>query len=678
VTVAATLSDLVMVSTVGVLAALALSRLRLPIVTGLLAAGAVVGPHGFGLVRDAHGIELLAEVGVVLLLFTIGLEFSLSRLARIGRLVAVGGALQVGLTTAAVTGLMVAFGHSVERGIFFGFLAALSSTAIVLRALGERGEMDAPHGRFIVGALIFQDLCVVPMMLLVPVLAGRGGSSPALAAGIALGKAALVVAATLVIARWLVPRAFAIVDRARSREIFLLAVCVVCLGTAWLTSLTGLSLALGAFLAGMVVADSDYAHRALSEMLPLRDLLTSIFFVSLGMLFDVRVLVQAPVAVSLVFGGLLVGKALIAAIACMAMRFPPRVAVLAGIGLAQFGEFGFVLAKVGGEMGLLPREEERVLLASAVLTMLVTPVAVRLAPRVAAGAERLRVLSRLIGATGIDEPSAEHAAMRDHVVVVGYGVAGRVLASALRDTGIPYLVLELNADTVRRARDGGEPVYYGDIASPESLAHAHAARARAIVLLINDPAAAERAVAAARAHAPETPTFVRTHFLRDAPRLRALGASEVVVEELESGVEMLTRVLRHAGASRDVIRARLEGARAATAKEASEPVHIRRPSLTELGDVEMEGYTVTAGSAAEGRSLVELGLRAKTGASALALQRNGTVTEPVDPGERLETGDVLFVAGSGPALMKVAALLRSEGIEPATLSDSAPPPEIGS
>jgi CPA2 family monovalent cation:H+ antiporter-2 len=671
VNLTSTLSELVLVCGVGVLAALLLSRLKLPIVTGLLAAGAVVGPHGFAMVRDPHGIEMLAEVGVVLLLFTIGLEFSLSRLTRIGRLVAVGGALQVGMTTLVTLGVLLAIGETWQRGVFFGFLIALSSTAIVLRALGERGEMNAPHGRFVVGALIFQDLCVVPMMLLVPVLAGKGGASPGREAAIALGKAALVVVGTLVISRWLVPRAFAIVDRARSREIFLLAICVVCLGTAWLTSLTGLSLALGAFLAGMVVADSDYAHRALSEMLPLRDLLTSIFFVSLGMLFDVRVLLEAPVAVGLVFAGILVGKALVAAIACMAMRFPPQVAVLAGVGLAQFGEFGFVLARAGAELGMLQRAEERVLLGAAVLTMLVTPVAVRLAPRLAAGAQGLKRLAKLVGAPSIDEAAPEHAEMHDHVIVVGYGVAGRVLASALRETSTPYLVLELNADTVHRARAGGEPVYYGDISSPDSLAHAHAERARAVVLLINDPAAAERAVAASRAHAPDTPIFVRVHYVKDAARLRALGASEVVVEEVESGIEMLGRVLARTGVSRDVVRARLAGARAATAVAAGDgPSRPSAPSLDHAAvgalaaqDVRLESYLVEPRSEAAGRTLVEIELRARTGASALALQRDGTVHEPVDPAAPLEPGDRLFLAGSKAALSRAAALLVAHDTE---------------
>lgn len=657
--VTSVLQELVLIAGVGVIAAVALVWLKLPTITGLLLAGAVVGPYGLALVHDLHQIEILAEVGVVLLLFTIGLEFSLARLVHIWRLVTIGGSLQVGLTTLAVMGLTVALGGTVAHGIFFGFLAALSSTAIVLRALGERNEMDAPHGRFIVGALIFQDLCVVPMMLLVPILAGKSGASPLTGAAIALGKAAAVVAVTLLVARWLVPRVFAIVDRTRSREIFLLLVLVVCLGTAWLTSLAGLSLALGAFLAGVVLADSDYGHRAMAEVLPLRDLLTSVFFMSLGMLFDARALTDRPLAVGLLFVGLLVGKSIIASIAGLVMRFPPRVAVLAGVGLAQFSEFGFVLAREGSAVGLLAPAQERVLLAAAVLTMVVTPVVVRLAPHLAAGAHRLQRLARLLGARSIDDRAPEHAALSDHVVVVGYGVAGKVLVAALRDGGIPYIVLEINAESVRRARAAGEPAYYGDIASAEALAHARVAAARSLVLLINDPAAAERAIVAAKRYAPSTPVFVRTHYLATAARLRALGASDVIVEEVEAGLEMLARAMRHAGAPLNVVTARLEDARAKTQSSERDPTVPRRmlAGIAELADMKIESFLIEEGSPAANRSVVDLQLRSRTGALLVAVRRASALLHQDELTAPLHVGDVLFLVGSRQAIREAIALL---------------------
>jgi CPA2 family monovalent cation:H+ antiporter-2 len=535
------LKELVVIATVGVLAVVTLSRIGVPMITALLLGGALVGPGGLRLVNDPQRIEGIAEAGVVLLLFTIGLEFSVKRLARIARLVAIGGALQVGLTTVATAALLVGLGTTARQGLFFGFVISLSSTAIMLRALADRGETDAPHGRFVVGVLIAQDLLVVPMMLLVPVLAGGHGNTVLIDGGIALGRAALVVLTALTVARRTVPWLLAHVDRTRSREAFALSMMVVCMGTAWLTSLAGLSLALGAFLAGVVLADSDYAHRALGDALPLRDVFTSVFFMSLGMLFDPRLLLSAPLAVLTVFGALVFGKALFAAIACMAMRFPPSVAVASAVGLAQFGEFGFVLARVGEEARLVTPSQTRTLLAAGILSMLVTPIALRATPHLAAGARRLRALERrLVGHTPEDVP--DDPPLRNHVVIVGYGVAGQMLAASLRGQGVPYTVVELNAETVRRARAHGERIVYGDIASYETLVHIGAHNAAALVLLINDPHAAERAVQSARREAPTTPIFVRTPFRANVERLRALGATEVVAGEVEAGEAMVRKV----------------------------------------------------------------------------------------------------------------------------------------
>jgi CPA2 family monovalent cation:H+ antiporter-2 len=327
------IEDLAIIAGLSVAVTVVLARLRVPTVAGFLAAGALIGPFGLGLITEVAAIESLAEVGVVLLLFTIGLEFSVERMRHIFRQAALGGMVQVMTTLAATAAIALFYGHSLGQALFYGFVLAMSSTAIVLRALAERGELDAPHGRFIVGTLIFQDLCVVPMVLLVPVLAG--GSTTGAVTGeiaLALGKAALVVAGALLAARFLVPRVLRWVDAARSRDVFLLAVLAICVGTAWLTSLVGLSLALGAFLGGMVVADTEFQHRAMGEIIPLRDTFMSVFFISLGMLFDTRLLIDRPLDVALLLAGFVVGKAVLSMLAAAVMRFPARAAWLAGIG----------------------------------------------------------------------------------------------------------------------------------------------------------------------------------------------------------------------------------------------------------------------------------------------------------------------------------------------------------
>ena len=455
-----------------VITAVALSRLNLPVVAGFLVAGAVFGPEGVGLITDAGEIREIADMGVVLLLFGIGLEFSLERLRHIWRSVVVGGAFQVGLTALAVFIALLLIGDTVQRAVLFGFVIALSSTAVVLRALTVRGEIDAPHGRFTVGVLIFQDLLVVPLVLVIPVLAGEGGGTAVREGGEALLKAVLAIATTIIGARLLVPRLFRLIDAARSREVFLLAVLSVGLGTAWAMSELGLSLALGALLAGMVLAEAGYGERAVTSALPLRDVLLSIFFVSLGMLFDPAVLLDEPGAVLAIVAALLVGKTVIAAVAAILMRYPPRAAWLAAVSLAQFGEFGFILLALAETEALITADETRLVVSAGVISMVISRVAMGLAPHLRAGEAALRPLERLMRTSAVDEAASDLGALSGHVVIAGFGVAGRLLAHAAGEAGIPLIVLDVNAERVREARESGAPVYYGDVTSEEALRHA--------------------------------------------------------------------------------------------------------------------------------------------------------------------------------------------------------------
>ncbi|MCA3015428.1 MAG: cation:proton antiporter, partial [Myxococcaceae bacterium] len=638
------LDEVALIAALGVIVTLVLSRLQLPAVAGLLLTGALMGPSGFGLVKSLTVIEVLAEVGVVLLLFTIGLEFSLARLASIFKQVALGGVLQVGLTTAAVVGLGVAAGQPLGRSVFLGFVFALSSTAIVLRALTERRELDAPHGRFIVGTLIFQDLCVIPMVLVVPLLSGvQGATSPALAVAVALAKAAGVVVVTVALARVVVPRLLAWVDSSRSREIFLLAVLALCTGTAWLTGTAGLSLALGAFLGGMVVADTDYGHRAMGEVMPLRDAFMSIFFVSLGMFFDVKVVLSQPLLVGVLTCGFVFGKGFLATVAAMVMRFPARVAWLAGVGLAQFGEFGFVLARLAQASGVIDEAGLAPVLSAGIISMFFTPLMVRVAPHVRAGEKLLLPLERVIGARSIDEEDAAGGhAPSGHVVIVGYGLAGQTIARALKAVGQPYLVLELNAETVRAARRRGEPVFYGDATSPEALAHAHVGDARAMVLVLNDAGAAQRIVDAVKRAAPSLPVLMRARYLAEADALKALGAQDVVAEEVEGALELLVRALRALETPRNVIDARVKDAREATHTSERKPTS-PRPTVGELSmlaGLKVEPVRVEAGSSPVGRSPVELDLRRTSGALVVAVAREGGLMQGWSPTDRFQAGDV--------------------------------------
>jgi CPA2 family monovalent cation:H+ antiporter-2 len=663
------LDELAIVTALAVAVTVVLSKLKLPTVAGLLAAGALLGPFGLGVVTSVHAIEVLAEVGVVLLLFSIGLEFSLQRLRNIFRQVALGGALQVGLTVAVTVLVAALCGLPVSQGVFYGFVFALSSTAIVLRALMDRRELDAPHGRFIVGALIFQDLCVVPMVLIVPLLApGVSGEGAAADIGAALAKAALVVVGIVAISRFVVPRVLGWVDASRSREVFLLAILALCIGTAWLTSMVGLSLALGAFLGGMVVADTEYSHRAMGDILPLRDAFVSIFFVSLGMLFDARLVLSSPLLVAGLLMGFLLAKGLLATLAAMAMRFPSRVAWLAGVGLAQFGEFGFVLARLGQSHGVVGDAELGPLLAAGIASMFLTPLLVRAAPHITAGERLLAPLERLIGARGIDEADEtdrEHRALRDHVVIVGFGLAGRFAAETLTGLQTRFVVLELNADSVRRAKAGGQPVYYGDATSEEALGHAHLADARLLVLLMNDPQAAQRVVDTARRVAPHVPVLMRTRYFLEREGLLKMGAHDVVAEEVEGAVEVIARMLRRLEVPRNVIEDRLQRVRAGT-QPSERKQTVPRPSLRDmraLDELKIESVLVRAGSAAAERSPIELELRRKTGALAVSVRRGERLLDHYDPNEPFAVGDVVFLVGTSPAIRTALTLFDATHAE---------------
>ncbi len=652
------LDELAIVAALAVAVTVLLAKFKLPTVAGLLAAGALLGPHGLHLTRSEQSIEVLAEIGVVFLLFSIGLEFSLARLRDIFRQVAVGGFLQVGITTAVTTGIAVALGQPLGRGVFYGFVFALSSTAIVLRALAERRELDAPHGRFIVGTLIFQDLCVVPMVLVVPMLGGSSSASgAAVGIAIALGKAVVVVVGTVAVARFVVPKVLGWVDASRSREVFLLAILGLCIGTAWLTSLAGLSLALGAFLGGMVVADTEYGHRAMGDILPLRDAFVSIFFVSLGMLFDPRVVAREPLLVALLLAGFLGGKGLLATLSAMAMRFPSRVAWLAGVGLAQFGEFGFVLTRMAQTSGVVDERATSPLLAAGIASMFLTPLLVRAAPHVTAGERLLAPLERLLGVRSIDAADEEHTVLDGHVLIVGFGVAGKLAAHALRECGITFVVIEMNADNVRRGKELGLPVYYGDATSEEALRHAHLETARLVVLLMNDPQAATRVVDTVRRVAPDVPVLMRTRFLVDRDPLFGLGARDVVAEEVEGAVEVIARMLRWNEVPRNVIDERIRSVRAEThtrdRRQTVVPVQLR--DVRGLAEMKIESARVHEESLAAGKSPVALRLRSETGANIVGVRRAERLLENLDPNAPFEAGDIVYFVGTPDALERAVS-----------------------
>ncbi len=605
------LTDLLVILVSAVPIAFVFQRLRQPVIVGFMITGILIGPYGLGFIRRLDDIEVLAEIGVVLLLFTIGLEFSMRRIIDLKRFVSIGGSAQVAATVVAAAAVTAALGLPLNQAIFVGFLIALSSTAIVLKTYMDRAEVDSPHGRASVGILLLQDLVIVPMMLLVPILSGKEGASVGRIA-LTLATAAAAVAIIVFTARKLVPFVLSHVVRLRSPEVFVIFVVVICLGTSLLTAQFGLSLALGAFIAGIVLSESEYSHQIVADILPFRDVFNSIFFISIGMLLSISALTANL--------GIVIG---------------------AVVALTIGREFSFILAKQGIEAQLLGDNGYQVFLGAAIISMIATPFLIKAAPRLAFLVQSVEPETSIV--TNVGEK------VRDHVVIIGFGLNGRNVAKVLRASGIAYRIIELNADAVRAARDEGEPISYGDSTRREVLHQAGVERARVLVIAISDPTASRHIVNLARQMHPGLRIVIRTRYMSELDDLYRLGADQVIPEEFETSLEIFARVLEEYGIPRIKIRRqkdvfRREGYRAL--RSASMPA-TDLGSLTEILEATVtETLTIDASSPAMHMSIGELNVRKRTGATVIAVSRDRETEVNPAPTFRFAIGDALVLLGS--------------------------------
>lgn len=637
-------------------------QIRVPTIVGFFLTGILAGPHGLGLVEAVNEVEFLAEVGVVLLLFTIGIEFSLNRLLQIKRTVLAGGALQVLLTLLAVFAVARQMGQPAGEAVFMGFLVALSSTAIVLKLSQERAEIDSPHGRTTLGILIFQDVIIVPMILVTPLLAGSTGSLTSVSL-VPVAKGIGIIALVIICARWIVPRLLYQIARTRSRELFLLTVVVICFAVAWLTSSIGLSLALGAFLAGLIISESEYSHQALGNILPFRDVFMSFFFVSIGMLLDIGFLFQNLWLILLITAGVLILKAVVAGGAAILLGLQLRAAILVGLALSQIGEFSFILSKAGIAHGLLSGDGYQTFLSFSVLSMAATPFIVASAPRMADFVLRSPVPERLrTGLYPVPEPTT--AGKKDHVIIVGFGVNGRNVARAAGVADIPYMIVEMNPETVRSEQARGEPIYYGDATQEAVFRHVGIQDAKIVVVAINDPAATRGITEIARRLNPSVYLIVRTRYFQEMAPLYDLGADEVIPEEFETSVEIFNRVLAKYLVPRDTI----EKFAAEVRSDGYEMFRSLARETASFGDlklqvpnIEISALRIDDSSPIVGRSLAQIELRKRYGVTVLALRRGAVVVSNPDVDMPFHAGDILFAVGSSEKIAGVTGLFHNPG-----------------
>lgn len=638
------------------------SRLKFPSIVAFLLAGMVAGPHGLKIVTAVEHVDLLATIGIVLLLFTIGMEFSVRKLIQMKEMFFVAGSIQVFGTT--LLGFLAAllFGKSMGQAAFLGCLLALSSTAIVMKSLEQRREAEAPHGKLILGISIFQDVISIPMLLMIPLFAG-GVVSVDSSFFYALLKGISILVLIFLLADHVIPRLMYRIARTKNRELFLLSIFAICFSVAWVTTQAGLPLSLGAFLAGLTVSESEYRHQAIGDILPFQDIFTCFFFVSIGMLLDINFVVNQPFLIAGLTAGVLFFKATIATLAGVAVKMPIRSAAMGGIFLSQVGEFSFILARTGISEGLFSPYLYQLFLAVSLFSMAISPYLIDASAKITRLLQKLPLPDWLM--FGIPpKHQAEKLELKSHVVILGFGVSGRNLARSCKLASIPYVILEMNAETVKKEKEKGEPIFFGD-ASHETVLHmVHIEEAKVVVIAINDPTAARRITESVRKANPRCFIVVRTRYLQDSEVLTHLGANEVIADEFETSVEIFTRVLNRYLIPRSEIDQLIADVRSRGYLQMRTNAAPEEKHLSDLqfhaSRLNIETFRVQPNSPIANLSMEKNGLRKACGVTVLLLLRGQESLTHIDATTTIQTGDLVILFGDLEGLQKAKVLFEPE------------------
>jgi K+:H+ antiporter len=628
-------------------------RLKQSPIVGFVITGMLVDPSGLSWVDDVASVNTLATIGVMILLFSLGLEFSLKKLMETRLAVFVTGPLQMAGSAIPVMLIALHFGAPLSVALVYETLIGVSSTTVLMKVLAERGEVDSIHGRIGLGVSIFQDLFTIPVMICIPLFAK--GEGLLLSAGAGLAKAVAIILAVVLVARYVFPTVLRGILRTRSKELFLITSVFMFLGTAWVTSSAGISLALGSFLAGLILSESEYGQQIFADVIPFRDSLNSLFFISLGMLVDPRFIGLNLVAILGTTLAVVTGKTVVTAAAVWASRFPLQVGILAGVALAQIGEFSFILLQAAAGAGLIGTGPYQILLAASLATVVLSPIAF--------GATRRLVSSWDWQAPGRppSPPAAPDGRIHDHVIICGFGLGGRNVAKVLKANRTPYLVLDLNAQTVRELKKNGEPILFGDCTSRHILEMAGIRRARVIVFVISDPFATRTAIPIARKMNPEIVILTRTKRVSDMDELWSQGSTEVIAEEFEASLELMTRILRVYNAPRAMVAAEIKSIRDQRfgifrERESTVP----RIRLSSAVDVYTETWDVPEHSPWHGTTVAETQLRGETGTLILGIIRGSDTLNNPAPDEPIYSGDRLVLTGTKDQLGRAIAMLKQK------------------
>ena len=642
------LQDILILLGFSVIVVFILQRFHLPSILGFIITGIIIGPYGLSLINAVDEVEIISEIGVILLLFVIGMELSLKQLASMRKTVFIGGLLQVGLSVIVATLIYKFLGFAWNEAVFVGFLFSLSSTAIVLKILQDRNEISAPHGRNALGILIFQDIIVVPMLLVTPIIAGQSDDI-GMAVLTLLIKSSLVIVITYISARYLVPRLMHLIARTQNKELFLLTTIAICIAITFLTSEAGLSLGLGAFLAGLIISESEYSHQATGTILPFRELFTSIFFISIGMLLDLQFFMENALVVLPLVIVVFILKGTIASLATAILKYPPRTVLLTGLALFQIGEFAFILSRVGIEAGLLTDEMNQYFLSVSIVTMLFTPFVIQYSEKISAILIHPRIQKKwgVIRSKYDTNKNEDIKGLENHLVIIGYGINGTNVAKAARYAKIPYVIIELNADVVRLQRARGEPIVFGDAVHEHILNTVRLKNARVVVIAISDQKATNLIVSNIRNISQSVYVVVRTRYVKEMDTLIALGADEVIPEEFETSIEIFTRVLHNYLVPIDEMENLIDSIRADNYKlflpQGRSPKNI---ASTRIPDFKISCVRLLADSGSIiGKTIADANVRKKFGVNILAISRKDQMISSITPNEKMIQNDLVFITG---------------------------------
>jgi CPA2 family monovalent cation:H+ antiporter-2 len=653
------LKDIVIIFALSTFVNLVFSRIRIPTIIGYLLTGIIAGPYALALIQSIHEIELMAEIGIILLLFSIGMEFSLNHLLKIRRIVFLGGFLQL-ITTAVITMLIARFYDLTwNSALFIGFITALSSTAVVLKLLQERSELTSNYGRTVLGILIFQDVILVPLLLFVPIMGGDAVNMPVEILVLIL-KAFIIIGLVYIGNKWLMPKILHAIALRRNQELFLMSILLICLSVALLTSELGMSLAFGAFLAGLMISESEYSHNVFGNIIPFKDTFTSFFFVSIGMLLDLDFVMENYLLIIATVALVIILKMIIGSFCAFILGHTLKGTILVGIAISQVGEFSFILAELGTEYDLISPFYFQLFLATAIITMAISPFIIQVASPVADLILKLPVpkflVEGLFPLKQIEVPN-----LSNHLVLIGKDSRALKLSLMANYMELPYVSIVFDPALARERQKKGETVIYGDAINIPILEKAHVDHAKIVIISIGDLMIAMAVTEKVRLLNKHAIILVRTRHVHDIEELYKAGADQVIPEEFETAINLFERILKKYLIPQKKISHTIGEIRADNygifRAEEHEPGY---SMIKEIPNIEIGALKIDGPSELTGKSLIELQFRAVYGVTVVAIKRKDNIIDHPNPNEKFHHGDIAYILGNPEQVASTIEMFSKE------------------